>query len=395
MSDVETGHCPHCGGLLPKAESSEVEGTVSFCPSCGRRVEGWKTGFRATVGGANAEPVVRGVDEPTRALAPSPSLLRNAVANQARGTAVVGLVREDTAPSRRARRRGGMGSLLLLLGGSVAVAILPMVLVQHWKSGSGSTVVGPAVETSVVAPVIPVLSVDAAQPAHTKGDAPTKVDAPEIEKPEPPKLEPPKPAPIVVAPVLSRPTKQAKADPVVKAPTPQGPTRLVAIAPKPGPSTKGGLPHKGSGKTDSRTSDVSAQPSGTGAPPAAKQETTPGLVAGPGEEQAPQTPEERNREEASRADADNVRFVVQAHLGQVQACYSRAFKETAPPGGRIDVGFVVGKDGRASHVRTEANATRSTQLAGCLEQRIAEWQFARPASGEFELIYPFVFAPGS
>ncbi|MEO6952390.1 MAG: AgmX/PglI C-terminal domain-containing protein [Polyangia bacterium] len=376
--------------MVDPADPADPADAVSFCPSCGRRVEGWKTGFRASVGGAGAEPVVRGLDEPTRALAPSRGLLRDAVAAhvaEVRDTEVVPVVSESGG-SRPVRRRSGLGGLLLLLGGAITVAIVPMVVIAHFKQKA--IVVGPAVETSVVAPVI-----DVPEPvAQPKVVEPPK---PEPAKPvEPAKPEPARPAAIVVAPVLTKPpaskppaSKQAK--PVVVG----GQTHLVAVAPKPGPSSKGGLPHKASGKTDSRANDVSAQPSGTGGPPLAQRSGPPALVAGPGDdEHAPQTPEERHIEDATRADADNVRFVVQAHLPQVQACYGRAFKDSAPPGGRIDIGFVVGSNGRASHLRTESNATQSKALAGCLQQRIAEWQFPRPSTGEFELIYPFVFSPG-
>ena len=51
--------------------------------------------------------------------------------------------------------------------------------------------------------------------------------------------------------------------------------------------------------------------------------------------------------------------------------------------------------GRARNVRTERNSTDSEPLARCLETRVKEWQFPRPVGGDFELIYPFVFAPGS
>ncbi len=89
-----------------------------------------------------------------------------------------------------------------------------------------------------------------------------------------------------------------------------------------------------------------------------------------------------------------MRFVVSAHPPQVQACYSSAFKDVAA-GGRVDVGFVIKVDGRASKIRIERNTTTSSALGKCLEQRIAEWEFPKPAGGEFELVYPFVFSQGS
>jgi TonB family protein len=89
-----------------------------------------------------------------------------------------------------------------------------------------------------------------------------------------------------------------------------------------------------------------------------------------------------------------VRFVVKAHLPQVRACYGRVFKD-ASPGGTVEVGFSIDGNGRAQNVRTERNSTDSEPLARCLETRVREWQFPRPVGGDFDLIYPFVFAPGS
>jgi hypothetical protein len=89
-----------------------------------------------------------------------------------------------------------------------------------------------------------------------------------------------------------------------------------------------------------------------------------------------------------------VRLVVQAHLPQVHACYERAFKDSSP-GGRVEIALVIAPDGRAAQVRTELNTTPSELLARCLEARMREWRFPRPVGGDYEIIYPFVFAPGS
>jgi hypothetical protein len=89
-----------------------------------------------------------------------------------------------------------------------------------------------------------------------------------------------------------------------------------------------------------------------------------------------------------------VRLVVRHHLPQVRACYGRAFKDGSP-GGTVEIGFAIDPSGRAQNVRTETNTTDSVELARCLEARVREWQFPRPVGGDYELIYPFVFAPGS
>jgi hypothetical protein len=171
-------------------------------------------------------------------------------------------------------------------------------------------------------------------------------------------------------------------------PVPGQPSALVPPPKTTGSKSGTTLPHKGS-KGDTRSTDNTAQPSGTGSPgelPTVANETT--------ESAQPSTPAEQRAEAAARADADSVRFVVSQRFPQVHACYSRSFKDNSP-GGRVDVGFVIGKTGRASKIRIEQNTTGSDALGKCLEQRVAEWEFPRPASGEFELIYPFVFSPGT
>src|SRR5262249_58652046 len=108
----------------------------------------------------------------------------------------------------------------------------------------------------------------------------------------------------------------------------------------------------------------------------------------------PKSDAEEKREAEARLDADSVRLVVRQHLPQVRACYSRAFKDSSP-GGSVEIGFAIDTQGRAKNVRTETNTTDSESVAKCLEQRVREWQFPRPVGGDYELIYPFVFAPGS
>jgi hypothetical protein len=104
--------------------------------------------------------------------------------------------------------------------------------------------------------------------------------------------------------------------------------------------------------------------------------------------------EDQKKQAQASIDADGVRFVVKSHLSQVHACYERAFKDSSP-GGRVEIGFAIGSDGTAKRVRTEANSTGSDPLANCLEGRVKSWQFPRPVGGDYELIYPFVFSPGS
>jgi hypothetical protein len=143
-------------------------------------------------------------------------------------------------------------------------------------------------------------------------------------------------------------------------------------------SAPGGLPHK-QVATDSKPLTM----------PTVQHETTSESAAAP-----PPTQAEDKQEAEAGVDADSVRLVVRQHLPQVRACYGRAFKD-ASPGGSVEIGFAIDVAGHAKNVRTETNTTDSEALAHCLEARVKEWQFPRPIGGDYELIYPFVFAPGS
>ncbi|HEY1586280.1 MAG TPA: AgmX/PglI C-terminal domain-containing protein, partial [Polyangia bacterium] len=145
-------------------------------------------------------------------------------------------------------------------------------------------------------------------------------------------------------------------------------------------SSPGGLPHK-QVATDSKALTMpTVQHEPTSESPAA---ATP-----------PPTEAEDKQQVQAGVDADSVRLVVRQHLPQVRACYGRAFKD-ASPGGTVEIGFAIDVAGHAKNVRTETNTSDSEGLAHCLETRVKEWQFPRPIGGDYELIYPFVFAPGT
>lgn len=366
-SNGAAAHCPHCGAALPVPEdppTSEPASDAVFCPSCGRRVEGWRTGLRAALGGAAAGVPLPGGDEPTRAVAPSESLLRAVAlskqeAAQARGAAPAeGDSGVGLEPVRK--RRGALWAsalaLVLIVGLGIGVAMR-------------RPIAPPAQQVAAPSSVAP----DPAQPVATPTpSAPAKKSG----KPR-----------RIAAPPIAAPDSTAAAAPTPKS-TPAGGKTTAPPTVAHGGSN---LPHKAA-KTDSKGADAATQSSGTAAPPNAELPMAANETVE--NEATPMTEAERRSEAAARADADSVRFVVRARLPQVHACYTRVFKESSP-GGRVDIGFLIGGNGRATKIHTESNSTGSAALSTCLEQRIAEWEFPRPASGTFELIYPFVFSPGT
>jgi hypothetical protein len=202
-----------------------------------------------------------------------------------------------------------------------------------------------------------------------------------------PAKQPASPPPIAVAPAVAAPSPSAAALPTVAAPahakkTPaHHPHRIepVPMAMPKGVKGSGPLPHK-SMATDSKAMSKPVLETVSSTP------SQPSTVPG--------SDEEMKKEAEASLDADSIRFVVKSHLSQVHACYERAFKD-ASPGGRVEIGFAITPDGSAARVHTETNSTGSEALANCLEGRVRSWQFPRPVGGDYELIYPFVFAAGS
>jgi hypothetical protein len=218
---------------------------------------------------------------------------------------------------------------------------------------------------------------------------PASVPATIAKAPAAPPVAPPavKPAPVApVAAAKAKPPKVAAARPVHLA----GDHVAVAIPPVPKQKhlAPGALPHK-QVSTDSQSKTQQDQKQASLVLPVAAKETVSTPAPAPA-----QTEAAAKQEAEAGVDADSVRLVVRHHLPQVRACYSRAFKD-ASPGGTVEIGFAIDPAGRAQNVRAETNTTSSDELARCLEARVREWQFPRPVGGDFELIYPFVFAPGS
>ncbi len=374
----QSGRCPHCGAFLPQegpaeeaqaaagaAEQAGEAAAVHFCPSCGRRVEGWRAGYRATLGGASAGGALPGGEEPTRAITPSPSLLA-AVAASKGAAKTTGSSTTTSSPTDSVSVGGPAvrpSRLPLIIGLVVAgFAVAALALMRSPRTGQGPA---PIVDNKPI--LQPLDPPSAPQAPPKKAGKARRISAPPI--------------------AGTDAGKAGQTKPVATNGVPTKAGGKTAAQP-------GGLPHKEAKKTDSKSTDVGGAASGTGTPsagtgalPMAANETVEN-------ESKPMNETERRAENAARADADGVRFVVHSHLPQVQACYGRAFKESSP-GGRVDIGFVVTQAGKASKIRTESNTSGAAGLARCLEQRIGEWDFPRPSSGEFELIYPFVFSPGS
>lgn len=185
--------------------------------------------------------------------------------------------------------------------------------------------------------------------------------------------------------------------------TPPAPTRPASPAAPRGPAAA--LP------SSTRAHDLVVPiPAATGRP-VAPARPEPGAQLGPGANAAPapgaapplaapavaaaeQTLDPQEQAAAEQT-MSNIEFVVSERVAQVRACYERAVRSLGAdaPGGRIEVSVTLTDDGQATRISTIDNTVGNAQLAGCLEQRIAEWRFPRPLGLARTFRLPFTFSP--
>ncbi len=136
------------------------------------------------------------------------------------------------------------------------------------------------------------------------------------------------------------------------------------------------------------------------APPAGEEASAEPAGGGGEEEKATPPPLPKPKDKAPRAgdmerfNAESVRMVIKHHMPQLRVCYERATKRGGIGGGVVDVQFTVSSEGKVSQSRVVRNTTGNINLGKCIAAAFKRWRFPRPAGGEAEFIYPFVFSSG-
>lgn len=349
--------CPHCN--RPLADEA------TFCNECGRRVEGWQ-GRVASEGAPKPSELPDGEVE-TREMNISPEMLRAAGKKStqpsgggkaAAATAKPAPTTSDDEPTDSSMMRaiGKRPSFMpfFVVGGAIAMGVLVYLGVRHRQLASIPTETPP-----VTAPVGTAPPVTTAPPTTKNGSG---------KKKGPKKL---------AAESVDKGATDSK-DPPPKA-SPSSPTSPATASPKDN-SKPAVPPPKDTGKPAPATNTPTTKPS-------LPDEDLPS-------DATPMTEAELREQETARLNADQVRYVVKQHLSQVRACYERQFKQSSP-GGRLEVSFAIGEDGKARRIRSDVNTTGSEPFARCIEGLVGGWTFPKPMGGEFELTYPFVFSSGS
>lgn len=86
--------------------------------------------------------------------------------------------------------------------------------------------------------------------------------------------------------------------------------------------------------------------------------------------------------------------VIKRHMNQIRYCYQRELTKNPSLGGKLNVKFVVAKDGTVSSAGKKTSTLNNAGVEQCVTGRFMRMQFPEPKGGGIVIVsYPFVFAP--
>jgi TonB family protein len=92
-------------------------------------------------------------------------------------------------------------------------------------------------------------------------------------------------------------------------------------------------------------------------------------------------------------DKEIIAKVVRERMPEVKTCYERELAEKPELKGRVVVKFTIGLEGKVVTSVLERSTLGVPRAENCIVQAIKGWEFPRPADGDVEVSYPFVFEP--
>ncbi|TNE92445.1 MAG: hypothetical protein EP330_01965 [Deltaproteobacteria bacterium] len=93
--------------------------------------------------------------------------------------------------------------------------------------------------------------------------------------------------------------------------------------------------------------------------------------------------------------ADKVSEVIEAHLDELDACYTNEVAKKPDLKGKVLVKFSIQKDGSVTNARTESTSLRHEPTEACLAEVVAKQTFPALESGKLAVVqFPFSFPRG-
>ena len=89
---------------------------------------------------------------------------------------------------------------------------------------------------------------------------------------------------------------------------------------------------------------------------------------------------------------DQIDRVVKQHLAQIRFCYQKELNRNPTMAGKVQVRFVIDKQGNVSSAKIQGTSLNSPVVENCICKRFMGFKFPKPTGGGIVIVtYPFVF----
>jgi hypothetical protein len=95
-----------------------------------------------------------------------------------------------------------------------------------------------------------------------------------------------------------------------------------------------------------------------------------------------------------RLPAEVIQRIVRQNYGRFRLCYENGLRSNPNLQGRVEVRFVIGRDGAVSNVGNGGSDLPDSGVVKCVLQAYYTLSFPQPENGIVSVVYPIVFSPG-
>lgn len=86
-----------------------------------------------------------------------------------------------------------------------------------------------------------------------------------------------------------------------------------------------------------------------------------------------------------------IRAIVQKNLRKIKFCYNRELGKNPDLKGKVEIEFVIGKEGRVTKYKVRSSTMNNDAVESCVLKKIRRFRFPKPSKGTVTVVYPFVF----
>ena len=97
---------------------------------------------------------------------------------------------------------------------------------------------------------------------------------------------------------------------------------------------------------------------------------------------------------SGRLPAEIIQRIVRQNYGRFRNCYEQGLSRNPNLEGRVQVRFIIGRDGSVSNVHSGDSDLPDSGVVGCVISAYYGLSFPEPEGGIVTVVYPIMFQPG-